>query len=197
MTRNDPKDDLHRYLKAAREAVVWKLDGLSEYDVRRPLTPTGTNLLGLVKHLAGVELGYFGPTFGRAHGEDLPWEEEGAEANADMWARADESRAEVLGLYHRAWAHTDATVEALPLDAKGHVEWWGDNGDVTLQLIMLHVTAETHRHAGHADIVRELIDGKVGMRETNSNMDGGDESWYEEYRNKLEASAKEAQADAG
>ncbi|WP_075736767.1 DinB family protein [Streptomyces acidiscabies] len=196
MTRNDPKDDLHRYLKAAREAVVWKLDGLSEYDVRRPLTPTGTNLLGLVKHLAGVELGYFGPTFGRAHGEDLPWEEEGAEANADMWARADESRAEVLGLYHRAWAHTDATVEALPLDAKGHVEWWGDNGDVTLQLIMLHVTAETHRHAGHADILRELIDGKVGMRETNSNMDGGDESWYEEYRNKLEASAKEAQAGA-
>ncbi|GAQ51218.1 DinB family protein [Streptomyces acidiscabies] len=197
MTRNDPKDDLHRYLKAAREAVVWKLDGLSEYDIRRPLTPTGTNLLGLVKHLAGVELGYFGPTFGRAHGEDLPWEEEGAEANADMWARADESRAEVLGLYHRAWAHTDATIGALPLDAKGHVEWWGDNGDVTLQLIMLHVTAETHRHAGHADIVRELIDGKVGMRETNSNMDGGDESWYEEYRNKLEASAKEAQADAG
>ncbi|KND30202.1 DinB family protein [Streptomyces acidiscabies] len=196
MTRNDPKDDLHRYLKAAREAVVWKLDGLSEYDIRRPLTPTGTNLLGLVKHLAGVELGYFGPTFGRVHGEDLPWEEEGAEANADMWARADESRAEVLGLYHRAWAHTDATVEALPLDAKGHVEWWGDNGDVTLQLIMLHVTAETHRHAGHADIVRELIDGKVGMRETNSNMDGGDATWYEEYRNKLEASAKEAQAGA-
>ncbi|MFM9442881.1 DinB family protein [Streptomyces acidiscabies] len=196
MTRNDPKDDLHRYLKAAREAVVWKLDGLSEYDVRRPLTPTGTNLLGLVKHLASVELGYFGPTFGRPHGEALPWEEEGAEANTDMWARADESREEVLGLYHRAWTHTDATVEALPLDAKGHVEWWGDNGDVTLQLIMLHVTAETHRHAGHADIVRELIDGKVGMRETNSNMDGGDESWYEEYRNRLEASAKEAQAGA-
>ncbi|MFM9612009.1 DinB family protein [Streptomyces niveiscabiei] len=197
MTRTDPKADLHRYLKAAREALVWKLDGLSEYDVRRPLTPTGTNLLGLVKHLACVEFGYFGPTFGRPHGESLPWDEEGAEANADMWARADESREGILGLYHRAWAHTDATVEALPLDAEGHVEWWGDKGDVTLQLIMLHVTAETHRHAGHADIVRELIDGKVGMREANTNMDGGDAAWYEEYWQKLEASAKKAQADAG
>lgn len=76
----------------------------------------------------------------------------------------------------------------------GHVAWWGDNGDVTLQRIMLHMTAETNRHAGHADIVRELIDGKVGMRETNSNMDGGDEAWYEEYWNRLEASAKETQA---
>ncbi|MDX3380669.1 DinB family protein [Streptomyces niveiscabiei] len=197
MTRTDPKADLHRYLKAAREALVWKLDGLSEYDVRRPLTPTGTNLLGLVKHLASVEFGYFGPTFGRPHGESLPWDEEGAEANADMWARADESREDILGLYHRAWAHTDATVEALPLDAAGHVEWWGDRGEVTLQLIMLHVTAETHRHAGHADIVRELIDGKVGMREANTNMDGGDAAWYEEYWQKLEASAKKAQADAG
>ena len=61
----DPKADLHSYLQTARDTVLWKLDGLSEYDVRRPLTPTGTNLLGLVKHLATVELGYFGDTFGR------------------------------------------------------------------------------------------------------------------------------------
>ena len=197
MTLNDPKDDLHRYLRAAREAVVWKLDGLSEYDIRRPLTPTGTNLLGLVKHLAGVELGYFGPTFGRPHGEDLPWEEEGAEPNADMWAGADESRESVVGLYRRAWAHADSTIEALPLDAGGHVEWWGDQGDVTLQRIMLHVTAETNRHAGHADIVRELIDGEVGMRASHSNMFGGDEAWFQEYWDRLEAAAKEAQAEAG
>ncbi|MFE9803473.1 DinB family protein [Streptomyces goshikiensis] len=194
MKPNDPKDDLHRYLKAARAAVVWKLDGLSEYDIRRPLTRTGTNLLGLVKHLAGVELGYFGWTFGRPHGESLPWEEEGAEPNAGMWAPADESREDILNLYRRAWAHTDATIEALPLDAMGHVPWWGDTGEVTLQRIMLHMTAETHRHAGHADIVRELIDGAVGMREDNSNMEGGDEAWYGEYWSRLEASAKKAQA---
>lgn len=196
MKLNDPKDDLHRYLKAAREAVVWKLDGLSEYDIRRPLTPTGTNLLGLVKHLASVEFGYFGPTFGRPHGESLPWWEETAEPNADMWARADESREDVLGLYRRAWAHADATIEALPLDAMGHVEWWGDSGGATLQRIMLHMTAETNRHAGHADIVRELIDGSAGMRPTNDNMNGGDEGWYREYWNRLEDSAKEAQARA-
>ena len=197
MKLNDPKDDLHRYLRAAREAVVWKLDGLSEYDIRRPLTPTGTNLLGLVKHLAGVELGYFGPTFGRPHGEDLPWEEEGAEPNADMWAGADESRESVVGLYRRAWAHSDATIETLPLDAGGHVEWWGDQGDVTLQRIMLHVTAETNRHAGHADIVRELIDGEVGMRASHSNVFGGDEGWFQGYWDRLEAAAKEAQAEVG
>jgi hypothetical protein len=197
MKPNDPKDDLHRYLNAARDAVVWKLDGLSEYDVRRPLTPTGTNLLGLVKHPAYVEFGYFGATFGRPHGESLPWDAEDPEPNADMWARADESREEILGTYRRARTHADATIEALPLDAMGRVEWWGDNGDVTLQRIMLHVTAETNRHAGHADIVRELIDGKVGLREANTNMDGGDEAWYRDYCDRLEASAKEAQARQG
>jgi len=194
MKRNDPKDDLHRYLNAARDAVVWKLDGLSEYDARRPLTPTGTNLLGLVKHLACVEFGYFGPTFGRPHDQTLPWDEENPEPNADMWATADESREDILDLYRRARAHADATIEALALDATGRVQWWGDNGDVTLQRIMLHVTAETNRHAGHADIVRELIDGKVGLRENNSNIDGGDEAWYREYWSRLEATAKEVQA---
>jgi Protein of unknown function (DUF664) len=54
MSESDPKADLHRYLKAARDASVSKLDGLSEYDIRRPMTPTGTNLLGLVKHAASV-----------------------------------------------------------------------------------------------------------------------------------------------
>lgn len=197
MNPNDPKDALRRYLDAARDAIVWKLDGLSEYDARRPLTPTGTNLLGLVKHLAGCELGYFGPTFGRPHGESLPWTMGEAEPNADMWAHADESREDILGLYRRARAHADATIEALELDAMGHVEWWGDKGDVTLQRIMLHMTAETSRHAGHADIVRELIDGEVGLRRTHGNMDGGDEAWYREYRNRLESNARDAQAKHG
>ena len=88
----DAKDDLQRYLVAGREALRWKLDGVSEYDARRPLTPTGTNLLGIVKHVAGVELEYFGPVFGRPTGISLPWASEDAEPNADMWARPDESR---------------------------------------------------------------------------------------------------------
>src|SRR5687768_8747114 len=133
---SDPKADLHRYLRTARSALLWKLDGLSEYDARRPLTPTGTNLLGLVKHLAGVEFGYFGETFGRPSGEPLPWLDDAAEPNADMHATAEESRAGVVALYHRAWAHSDATIAALPLDAVGRVPHWpAERAEVTLHRI--------------------------------------------------------------
>jgi len=192
MTGLDPKADFHRYLQEAREALLWKLDGLSEYDVRRPMVPTGTNLLGLVKHVAGCELGYFGDTFGRAHHEPLP-DFDPDEPNADMWATADESREQIIGLYHRAWRHSDATIDALPLDAIGHVPWWpaGQN-EVTLHHVVVRMTAETHRHAGHADIVRELIDGAVGLRAERDNVADGDKAWWESYRNQLESVAREA-----
>lgn len=189
----DAKDDLRRYLQQARDALVWKLDGLSEYDVRRPMVPTGTNLLGLIKHVASVELGYFGETFGRPSGEPLPWFEEGAEWNADMFASADESRADILGLYQRAQAHSDATIEALPLDAEGAVPWWPeDRNVVTLHQILVHMTAETHRHAGHADVVRELIDGGVGLRVEAPNLPPADAVWWAAYRDQLEAIARHA-----
>ena len=192
MTGLDPKADFHRYLQEARDALLWKLDGLGEYDVRRPMVPTGTNLLGLVKHLAGCELGYFGDTFGRAHDEPLP-DFDPDEPNADMWATVDESREQIIGLYHRAWRHSDATIDALPLDATGHVPWWpaGQN-EVSLHHVVVRMTAETHRHAGHADIVRELIDGAVGLRAERDNMADGDKAWWESYRNQLERAAREA-----
>ncbi|MGH3951287.1 MAG: DinB family protein [Pseudonocardiaceae bacterium] len=193
MTGSDPKADLHRYLQTAREALLWKLDGLSEYDIRRPMVPTGTNLLGLIKHLASVELGYLGDTFGRPSGEPLTWLENDAEPNADMWATTDESREMIVGLYHRAWAYSDATIDTLPLDAIGHVSWWPDDrSEVTLHRILLHMIAETDRHAGHADIVRELIDGAVGLRDGNGNMAPGDRAWWESYRSRLEDVAQEA-----
>ena len=197
MTISDPKSDLHSYLQMARDALVWKLDGLSEYDIRRPLTPTGTNLLGLVKHVAGVELGYFGDTFGRPFGEPLPAGfDEDAEPNAEMWAAADESREQIIGLYRRAWAHSDATIGALALDAVGRVPWWpGEHGEVTLHRILVHVVAETDRHAGHADIVRELIDGTAGLLDGTTNMPSGDRAWWESYRSKLERVAREAGQD--
>jgi uncharacterized damage-inducible protein DinB len=193
MTGSEPKADLYRYLQAAREALLWKLDGLSEYGIRRPLTPTGTNLLGLIKHVASVELGYFGNTFGRPFDEPLPWFADDTEPNADMWAAADESRGQIVELYHRAWTHSDATIDTLALDTIGHVPWWpSDRSEVTLHLILVHVIAETHRHAGHADIVRELIDGAVGLREGNDNMAPGDRAWWESYRSRLDRVAKEA-----
>ena len=108
MTASYPKADITRYLQIAREVLLWKLEGLSEYDVRRPLVPTGTNLLGLVKHVASVETGYFGETFGRPFDQPLPWLEEDAEPNADMWATTEESRGDIVGLYRRVSAHSDA-----------------------------------------------------------------------------------------
>ncbi|MEU1202883.1 DinB family protein [Streptomyces sp. NPDC005813] len=194
MTEKDLKADLHRYLQSARDAVLWKLEGLSEYDVRRPMTPTGTNLLGLVKHLAGVELGYLGDTFGRPSGEDLPWFDEAGETNGDMWATAEESREYVTGLYRRAWAHSDATIDALALDTVGKVAWWPDGKDeVTLHHAVVRVTADTQRHAGQADILRELMDGAVGMSKDNDSVMPGDAAWWDAYRARLEHAAREAE----
>lgn len=193
MPASDPKADLHRYLRRGRDALLWKLDGLSEYDIRRPMVPTGTNLLGLLKHVASVAVGYFGETFGRPFAEPLPWIEADAEPNDDMWATVDESREQIVGLYHRAWSHADATIDAFGLDATGEVPWWPpDQREVTLHRVMVHMIAETDRHAGQADIVRELIDGAVGLRAANDNMAPGDRDWWESYRNRLEQAAREA-----
>ncbi len=191
---DDPaKDDLHRYLQQGREAVVWKLEGLDERDVRRPLTPTGTNLLGLVKHLAGVESGYLGLVLGRPFPEPLPWAEGDAEPNADMWATAEESRADVVDLYRRVWAHGDATVAALPLDAPGEVPWWRPGSRVvTLHRVLVHLVAETHRHAGHADVVRELVDGGTGHRREHSNLPERDAAWWAARRQRLQDVADRA-----
>jgi uncharacterized damage-inducible protein DinB len=193
MSESDPKAVLRRYLQAAREALLWKLDGVSEYDARRPMVPTGTNLLGLVKHVASVEAGYFGETFGRPFPEPLPWLDDDAEPNADMWATTEESREQIVGMYHRVWAHSDATIDALGLEAVGQVPWWPpERRQVSLHQILVHMIAETNRHAGHADIVRELIDGTVGLRVDNDNMAPGDQAWWERYRSRLERAAREA-----
>lgn len=193
MTTWDPKNDLHRYLQTARDALLWKLDGLSEYEIRRPLTPTGTNLLGLVKHLAGVEAGYFGEVFGRPFGEPMPWMEDDSEDNADMWATEDESRDDIIGLYRRVWQHADATIAALAIDATGRVPWWPDErSEATLHQVLVHVIAELNRHVGHADIVREIIDGAAGLRDGGLNLPSGDQKWWEDYRNRLEETARRA-----
>ncbi|GAA1154072.1 putative damage-inducible protein DinB [Kitasatospora gansuensis] len=191
MIEPGPKADLQLYLQDARDVLLLKLDGLSEYDLRRPMTPTGTNLLGLVKHLAGAEAAYFGETFGRPFETPPLWIATDAEPNSDLWATAEESREQIVGLYREACAHSDVTIAALPLDALGRVPW-GKRSELTLHRILVHMIGETHRHAGHADIVRELIDGSVGQRGENDNLPPGDRSWWAEHRERLERVAREA-----
>src|SRR5579872_2391273 len=164
MLDSDVKADLHCYLQDAREALLWKLEGLSEYDVRRPLVPTGTNLLGLVKHVTAVEIGYFGDTFGRPGADQMPWDE--SDPMSDMFAFPEESREILIALYRRTWAHSDATIDALPLDTTGH--------------------------AGHADLVRELIDGAIGCTASNPNLPPGDQPWWQAHYDRVAQAARSA-----
>jgi Protein of unknown function (DUF664) len=154
------KEYLHGELRSTREALVWKLDGLSEYDMRRPLTVTGTNLLGLVKHMATWEARYFGEIFDRPFPEPLPrWQDSDG---SDLWVTADETREQIIDFYRRACDHADTTIKDLPIDAPGHVPWW-PRPDVKLFTILVHVLGDTTRHAGHADILREGLDGRTGV----------------------------------
>lgn len=190
---SDPKADFQRYLGLTRDAMIWKLDGLSEYDARRPMTRTGTNLLGVIKHVASMAYGYFGDTFGRPYDDRLPWLADDAAPNADMYAAADETRADVLGLWERAWMHADRTIEELDLDAVGQVPWWpADRSEVTLHRVLVHMTDELARHAGQMDIVRELIDGAVGRHRGNDNMAPGDEAWWADYVERVDQAAHQA-----
>ncbi|MGW1259560.1 DinB family protein [Streptomyces sp. NPDC002513] len=157
------KNNLHERLRRDRKALLWKLDGLSEYDARRPLTATGTSLLGLVKHVATVEASYFGEVFDRPSPEPLPrWQDSNG---SDLWATEDETPDQIIGFYRRTWEHSDATINELPLDTPGRVPWWPEPyADTNLFAIMVHVLGESIRHAGHADILREGLDGRTGLR---------------------------------
>ncbi|MCK2215262.1 DinB family protein [Actinomadura sp. ATCC 31491] len=183
------KDHLYGRLRRDREALLWKLDGLSEYDARRPLTATGTNLLGLVKHLATVEARYFGEIFDRPSPEPLTrWQDSDG---SDQWAAEDETREQIIAFYRRTWEHSDATIKELPLDAPGHVPWWPEPcPNTNLFAIMLHVLSETVRHAGHADILREGLDGRTGLRAEHEVAI--DEEARAAYRAKIERIARAA-----
>lgn len=194
----DPKERLHDYLRVQRADLLGKLDGLDEYAVRRPLTATGTNLLGLVKHVASVQLDYFGEVFDRPHGLDLRWFAPDAEPDADLWVPASETRDQVLELHAFSAAHSDATVEALPLDARGEVPWWPpERREVTLHQILVHVCVETAQHAGHADILRELIDGRAGHGPQDPNLTPRTPDEWARHRARIEEAAQEAERASG
>ena len=201
------KEYLHSDLRDARATMLWKLEGLGEYDVRRPMTPTGTNLLGLIKHLTITEAWYFGEVFRRPFPERLPWRNNDTDTRsddaklaalfdyklqaADMWATEHESRVEIIDRYRRMCAHSDATIAALDIDAPGYVAWW-PRPNVKLFNILVGVVSETCRHAGHADILREQLDGAVGYDAANTVLHAGNRSFWESHYANVERSAKAA-----
>ena len=190
----DLKDELHRKLQDCRDVMLAKLNALGEYDRRRPLTPTGTNLLGLVKHLAGLEYMYLGEAFGRPAPEAMSWMEDGSVwQGADMWATPEESSEGITGLYRRACAHADRTIAALDLEAPGSVAHWpAQRRETTLGVLLIRMVAETAQHAGHADIIRELIDGKGGP-----DQDSLDEPAWREYVAQVRGAADAFGSDPG
>jgi Protein of unknown function (DUF664) len=179
--------DLHSYLQESRESVLSSLKGLTEYDVRRPMTPSATNLLGLVKHLAGVELGYLGDSVGRPSPVRLPWvDDESIWDSADMWSTAEETRDYIVDLYRTAWQHSDQSIDQLGLDSPADVLWWPEaRRKTTLGSLLVRVVAETAQHAGHADILRELIDGRAG----SDHDEVGDAAWWAKHDERVQQAA--------
>lgn len=182
------KAHLHTKLRAVRHALVWKLDGVSDYDVRRPLTSTGTNLLGLVKHNAISDARYLGDVFDRPFPDPLPgWDDRDAWGH---WADEGETRDDIVELYRRVWSHTDATIETLDLDSTGYVAWWDET--VPLFNVMVHRLSDATRHAGHADILREGIDGAVGMDADTPPRHGRDPDYWTARSAEIERIARAA-----
>ncbi len=185
------KEYLHNDLRQVRAAMLAKLDGLSEYDVRRPLTSTGTNPLGLIKHLSVGEAWYFGETFGRPFPGE--WLAEAMDAGPldSMWVKPTESRSDIVDRYNTASEHADTTIEQLEITALGHVPWW-PRPNVKLFNVMVHMLTETNRHAGHADILREQLDGGFGNNPSSSTHNETLVTFWQRHRSQVEQAAIDA-----
>ena len=152
------KESLRASLDRHRDVVLWKLEGLDDEQLRRPMVPSGTNLLGLVKHLASVEYGWFCETFGR-ESDAVPFDELEDDPEADMRAEPHETTADIVAYYGRARSAADKVTDELDLEVTG-TAWFGEA--VSMRWVLIHMIEETARHSGHMDIMRELIDGATG-----------------------------------
>ena len=150
------KESLYAALDRHRDVLLWKLSGLDDEQLRRKMTPSGTTLLGLLKHLAWVEYGWFCETFG-IETEPLGFDEDDPEA--DLRIEPDETTQDILGLYARARAAADRSIAQHDVDDLGK-SWEG--AAVSMRWVLIHMVEEVARHAGHMDILRELIDGQTG-----------------------------------
>jgi hypothetical protein len=136
--------DLHRYLQQGRDALLRAVDGVSEYDARRP--------------------------------------------------PASESREYLVDLYCSVWAVPDAAIADLPLDAPASVAWWPEERRVTtFGHLLVRVVAETAQHAGHADILREGLDGQGGPHKD----DQGDAASWSQFVTRIQQAADEFRCAGG
>ncbi|HYI54832.1 MAG TPA: DinB family protein [Microlunatus sp.] len=181
------QDDLG-YLQEARRQILRSVDGLDDYQLRRPMTPTGTNLLGVVKHLIGIEAGYLGVCLGRPFPVPLPWiDDESRGPLRDMWATAEESKEHLLDLYERARDHSDAVVAEVGSASAASVPWWPEDArETTAGALVARVLTDTAMHAGQLQILRELIDGRAG----DDRSDAGDDRWWSGHTHRLDELAR-------
>lgn len=150
------KELLESFLDYHRATLLWKIDGLSSADLKRSMTPSGLSLLGLVKHLAYVERSWFQAVFA---GDDVPFPWSDADPDADWRIEGEDDAPSIRALYDGETERSRRIVAAASLDdlARGR-----SREPVSLRWIMVHMIEETARHNGHADLMRESIDGAVG-----------------------------------
>lgn len=117
-----------------------------------------------------VEAEYFGVCLGRETGIELPAVDFDVDPNGDLYAAADEPAALILANCRAVGEYVDRTLDEVALDAPARVPWWGEKGETTFGHLLIHVLSDVARHAGHADILREGIDGAAGMRQDVDNL---------------------------
>ena len=185
LATGDEKALLRTHLALAQNHLLWKLEGLTDEQLRRPMTKTSTNLIGIVKHLTGVTAHYLVSSFGRER-EFFAWElgdDPEFWYGGDMWALPDESPAELMAAYRRACDAALASIDALDLDAVGTHH---TGVKVSLRWMILNVLSDTVRHLGHADVVRENIDGAVGGDPVlSSTVDRADDEYWSTFRKRM------------
>jgi len=150
------KGSLQASLDRHRDAVLWKLQGLTDAELRHAMLPSGNTLLGLVKHLATWEYIWICRTFGQPT-EQLPID--GGDDYADVRIDPHDSTAGILAFYRRARGAADEVISRVGLDEVGTTMF---DDSVSLRWVVIHILEDTARHAGHIDVMRELIDGAVG-----------------------------------
>jgi uncharacterized damage-inducible protein DinB len=152
---------LTEFLDWYRQTMAVKVDGLTDEQARAKLVGTDTNLLGLIRHLTEVERNWFRRRF---RGEDVaPHYYSDADPDGDFRVGPSDTIADALAAYDAECAISRTiTADTASLDELTAVPIKGYDAPVSMRWILVHMIEETARHAGHADIIRELIDGETG-----------------------------------